>query len=76
MTQVSRKPAMEEEKSGDFVITADIGYVRISADKDWLRIVTDDWEGNASMMIETLPLVRKALALIAKRMKEKKDAAR
>jgi hypothetical protein len=45
---------------------------RVSYDKDWLHIVTDDYEGNAAINIEALPHLRRALAQIAKEMRAKK----
>lgn len=39
---------------------------RVSYDKDWLYIVTDDHEGNAMLDIEALSALRRALAQIAR----------
>jgi hypothetical protein len=36
----------------------------VYADKDWLYVVTDDYEGHAMMNIETLPALIKALQRI------------
>lgn len=45
---------------------------RVSYDKDWLYIVTDDYEGNAMLNIEALPFLRRALTQIAKEIASKK----
>lgn len=42
----------------------------IEYDDTWLHIVTDDYEGHAMLNIETLPYLRRALAQIAKEIKE------
>lgn len=42
---------------------------RVHADDTWLNIVTDDYEGHAMLNIETLPMLRRALARIAKERK-------
>lgn len=38
-------------------------------DRIWLRIVTDPYEGHVMLNIETLPALRRALGLIARRVK-------
>lgn len=38
---------------------------RVSYDKTWLNIVTDDYEGAAMLNIEALPYLRRALSRIA-----------
>lgn len=48
---------------------------RVSFDKTWLHIITDDYEGSAMLHIECLPKLRTALARIAKEMKAVSDAA-
>lgn len=44
----------------------------VTYDDSWLNIVTDDCEGHAMLNIETLPQLRRALAEIAKEIREKK----
>lgn len=44
---------------------------RVSFDKNWLWIVTDDHEGSAMLHIECLPKLRRALASIAKEIKNR-----
>jgi aminoglycoside phosphotransferase len=39
---------------------------QVYADKDWLWIVTDDYEGVAMLNIEALPHLRRALTRLAK----------
>lgn len=39
---------------------------RVSFDDQWLHIITDDYEGAAMLNIEALPMLRRALARIAK----------
>lgn len=41
----------------------------ITYDDSWLHIVTDDYEGHAMLNIETLPVLRRALAKIARQIK-------
>ena len=46
----------------------------VTYDKDWLHIVTDEYEGAAMLNIETLPVLRRALSKVAKHIKAS-DAA-
>jgi hypothetical protein len=55
------------EKPGEYTYQGPVA--RVSYDKDWLYICTDDYEGNAMLDIEALPYLRRALAQIAKRTK-------
>lgn len=48
---------------------------RVSYDKDWVWIVTDEHEGCAMLHIECLPKLRKALANIAREIRRKRSAA-
>jgi hypothetical protein len=42
---------------------------------EWLYVETDKYEGRAMMNAETLPALRKALAKLARRLKESADGA-
>lgn len=42
---------------------------RIEYNKDWLYIVTDEYEGVAMLNIEALPALRRALTQIAKELR-------
>ena len=83
MTTVSEKTAyIRDDGKGGFLVGTSKkpddrhpdGYegpvARVSFDKTWLYVNTDDYEGHAMMNIETLPMLRRALAKIAKRIKE------
>lgn len=41
-------------------------FADISADKTWLNIVSDPYEGHVMLHIETLPYLRRALARLAR----------
>ena len=67
------KPKMIVHKDGSMAVWSEskvTDYVgptaQISWDKDWLYICTDDYEGNAMINISTLPVLRRALARVAK----------
>jgi len=51
-------------------------YARVEYDKDWLHICTDDYEGHAMLNIEALPYLRRALAAIAKELRDKERLKR
>jgi hypothetical protein len=67
------KPKLFTNKDGSLAVwSEEVGgdyrgpTAQITWDKDWLHIVTDDYEGNAMVNIETLPALRRALARVAK----------
>lgn len=45
-------------------------HARISADEDWIRIVSDDHEGHVMLHIEALPHLQAALERIAQGLKK------
>lgn len=76
MSDKNMKPTFERRKD-DWLVgakrkaTAELDeYIglqaRVSYDKDWLHIVTDEYEGAAMLNIEALPALRRALSQIAK----------
>jgi len=68
------------ERKPDKSVDGDTGYsgpcARITFDRDWLYICTDDYEGNAMLNIEALPNLRRALARVAKRVSALSDPTR
>lgn len=70
-------PYLKGEASGEQLVGAvnkDTDYrgpeARISADGEWLNIVTDEYEGAAMLNIEALPQLRRALSRLAKHLRD------
>jgi hypothetical protein len=60
-------------KSGDPELSDYRGpTAEISFDGNWLNIITDEHEGAAMLNIETLPRLRRALAIVAKQIRDAK----